>query len=188
MQKIGGKKAAVELSISTIVVVVLAVSMLILGLVLVRTIFTGAKNVADMSNEQMKSQISELFGESRRVVVYPDSKRVDITQGEIGGFGIGVQNLREGSSTGVTFSYEVVVSDPDVQRKCGVTDTAILALIDTGRTERNLEIASGESWSGKVLFNTNIGDPLCTVRFRINVKVNNEPYGSEMMDIIFKAE
>jgi type II secretory pathway pseudopilin PulG len=187
MQKLGGKRAAVELSISTIVIVVLAVSMLILGLVLVKSIFTGAKNVADMSNEQLKNQISTLFGDQRKVVVYPDSKRVDITQGELNGFGIGIKNLNQGSSAGTKFSYEVIVSDPDVMKKCGVTDAAIIGLITTGRAENDIMLASGESTASKVLFTTATGDPLCTVRLRINVKVNNEPYGSELMDVTFKA-
>jgi hypothetical protein len=187
MQKIGGKRAAVELSISTIVIVVLAVSMLILGLVLVRTIFSGAKSVADMSSDQMKNQIATLFGEAKKVVVYPDSKRVDVVQGELGGFGIGIKNLIQGSSSGKLFSYEVIVSDPDVQKKCGVTDTAILGLITTGRAEKDISLASGELTAGKVLFSTSVGDPQCTVRFRINVMVNNEPYGSELMDVSFKA-
>ena len=182
-----GKRGAVELSISTIVIVVLAVSMLILGLVLVKSIFTGAKNVADMSSDQMKNQISTLFGDEKRVVVYPDSKRVEVIQGEQGGFGIGIKNLREGSAATTKFSYEVIVSDADVQKKCGVNDAVILNLITTGRAEKDIPLASGELTVGKVLMTTGVGDPLCTVRFRINVMANSEPYGSELMDVTFKA-
>ena len=43
IRKITGKKGAMELSMGTIVILVLAMSMLILGLVLIRTIFMGAK-------------------------------------------------------------------------------------------------------------------------------------------------
>ena len=187
MQKISAKRGAVELSISTIVIVVLAVSMLILGLVLVKTIFTGAKKVADMSNDQLTNQISTLFGDAQGVVVYPNSKRVDIVQGTVDGFGIGIKNLNQGSSSGTKFSYEVIVSDPDVQKKCGTTDAAILALITTGRAEKDIALASGGVTVGKVLFTTGVGDPQCTVRFRINVNANNQAYGSELMDVTFKA-
>ena len=41
------KKGAMELSIGTIVIIVLAMSMLILGLVLIKTIFVGAKYNVD---------------------------------------------------------------------------------------------------------------------------------------------
>lgn len=188
MQKIRGKKAAIEMSIGTIVVVVLAMSMLILGLVLIRTIFTGAKNVADMTNDQLTNQISQLFGADQKVAVYPNSKKIDIVQGTPNGFGIGIKNLRTGSTSAVKFSYEVVVSDPDVQTKCGVSDTEISKLITTGRSGPEMDIASGEVYSAPVLFSTQTGDPLCTVRFRVDVKAGGVPYGSpQVMDVTFKA-
>ena len=43
LKKISQKKGAIELSMTTIVILVLAMSMLILGLVLIKAIFTGAK-------------------------------------------------------------------------------------------------------------------------------------------------
>ncbi|MEK6953289.1 MAG: hypothetical protein AABX29_09845, partial [Nanoarchaeota archaeon] len=46
------KKAALELSIGTIVILVLAMSMLILGLILIRTIFTGAKYNVETMNKK----------------------------------------------------------------------------------------------------------------------------------------
>ena len=188
MQKIRGKKAAIEMSISTIVVVVLSMSMLILGLVLIKTIFTGAKNVADMTNDQLTSQISQLFGADQKVAVYPNSRQIDVVQGKSSGFGIGIKNLRTGSSSAATFSYEVVVSDPDVQTKCGVTATEILKLITTGKSAVSIPIASGEVYAAPVLIATQTGDPLCTVRFRVDVKANDEPYGSpQVMDVTFKA-
>jgi hypothetical protein len=188
MQKMRGKKAAIEMSIGTIVVVVLSMSMLILGLVLIKTIFTGAKNVADMTNDQLTSEISKLFGADQKVAVYPNSKQIEIVQGKASGFGIGIKNLRTGSSSGTRFSYEVVVSDPDVQTKCGVTDAEILKLITTGRSAADIPIASGETFATKVLLETQTGDPLCTVRFRVDVKANIEPYGSpQIMDVTFRA-
>ena len=44
------KKAAIELSVGTIVVIVLAMSMLILGLVLIRNIFKGSIDNFDALN------------------------------------------------------------------------------------------------------------------------------------------
>ncbi len=181
------KSGAIELSISTIVIVVLAMSMLILGLVLVKNIFSGAKSVVDMTNDQLKNQVSQLFGEDKKLVVYPDSKLIEVKQGEPGGFGIGIKNLQQGSSTDSKFSYEVVVSDPEVRSKCGVGESQIAQLITTGRTENNIPLASGEFTQTKVLFETQVGDSLCTVRFRINVKLNGQNYASEIMDVKFVA-
>ena len=183
------KKAAIELSISTIVIVVLGMSMLILGLVLVKTIFTGAKNVAEMSNDQVESEISKLFGENNKVVVYPSSRQVDVVQGEASGFGIGIKNLMQSSSANAEFSYMVTVSDVNVIDKCaGWTAEEVEGLITTGQSETGLSLGTGELYSTTVLFNTDIGAPLCTVRFKVETKVNNEPYGSpQVMDVTFTA-
>jgi hypothetical protein len=180
------KNGAIELSIGTIVIIVLAMSMLILGLVLVKNIFSGATDIVGMTNEQLKNQVSLLFGEDKRLVVYPDSRRVEIRQGKVNGFGIGIKNLQTGS-TSSEFSYEVVVSDPDVKQKCGVDESKIISMITTGRIESNIPLAPGEFTSSKVLFDTQVGDPLCTIRLRINVKVGSNPYATELMDITFRS-
>lgn len=184
------KKAAIELSIGTIVIVVLAMSMLILGLVLIKTIFSGATDISTMTNEQLKSQVSAIFGEDKKVVIYPDSRMKDISQGKIDGFGIGIRNLIEGSSATYQFSYIVRVSDPDIVKKCGVgiSENDLLGYITTGKAENNIPIAPGDISVGKVLFNVPVGSPLCTVRFRVEVKANGNPYASELIDITFKAK
>lgn len=63
------KKAAVELSIGTIVIIVLAMTMLILGLVLVRNIFTGATDSVDELNDKIKNEITQLFTDEENDIV-----------------------------------------------------------------------------------------------------------------------
>ncbi len=57
------KKAAIELSMGTIVIVVLSMSMLILGLTLISRIWKGTTDSVDTINEQVKKKISNLFAE-----------------------------------------------------------------------------------------------------------------------------
>jgi len=57
------KKGAIEMSMTTIVVVVLAMSMLILGMVLVRNIMCGAMGLTTDINTKVTSQINQLFTE-----------------------------------------------------------------------------------------------------------------------------
>ena len=45
------KKGAIELSIGTIVIIVLAMSMLILGIILIKNIFSGSTNAVDDINK-----------------------------------------------------------------------------------------------------------------------------------------
>jgi hypothetical protein len=64
------KRGALELSIGTVVVLVLGMSMLILGLVLVRSIFQGGTESIDTLNDKIRSEIASLFtNEAQDVVV-----------------------------------------------------------------------------------------------------------------------
>jgi hypothetical protein len=189
MRGLMNKRGAVELSISTIVIVVLGVSMLILGLVLIRTIFKGATSVAEMSDEQLKNQMNQLYGDTKKVSVYPDSKQITVSLKDgIGAFGIGITNSESGSSSKLKYGYKVVVADPDVSKKCnGATAEEMLGLISVGKSGENIAIATGDSYITKVRFTVGLGDPICLVRYAIQVTVNGEVYGSEEMDVNFVA-
>ncbi|MEK6836527.1 MAG: hypothetical protein AABX94_02565 [Nanoarchaeota archaeon] len=64
------REGALELSIGTIVVIVIGMSMLVLGLVLVRTIFKGSTESVDALNDQVMGEIRNIFGkESGNLVI-----------------------------------------------------------------------------------------------------------------------
>lgn len=77
------KRAAVELSVGTIVIIVLAMTMLILGLVLVRSIMCGAINLTGEVNKNIRSEINKLFESTAGEVVCIGSgdKAVTLTPG-----------------------------------------------------------------------------------------------------------
>jgi hypothetical protein len=182
------KRGAVELSIGTIVIIVLAMSMLILGIVLVKNIFGSGIDIVKMTDSQLKNQVSKLFGENQRFVMYPDSREIEVKINENGGFGFGIKNLLQGvASQEAKFSYEVVVSDDDLRRKCGkITEQEVERWIATGRSESGLILPPGEISTGKVLISIPEGTAPCIFRLRVNVKQNNQGYATDIMDIIIK--
>ena len=182
------KKAAMEMSVGTIVTIVLLVSVLILGLVLVQNIFRSAKGVVDLTDTQLRDQVAKIFSEENKLVIYPATRLVEIKQGSIDGIGIGIKNLLTGQAGEKGFSYEVIVSDPDVKKKCGVDDVEALGWITTGRAESDLKIPSGDVTIGKVLFEIPVGAPLCTIRYRVNVDAEGTSYATELFDVIVKAK
>ena len=95
------KKGAIELSMTTVVVIVLAMTMLILGLTLVRTIFTGAKYNVETINEKVKGEINKLFvEEEQRSAVYLASSTAEVKQGDSFGILFAIKNVdKEGSFT-----------------------------------------------------------------------------------------
>ena len=104
-----GKRGAIELSIGTVVIIVLAMTMLILGLVLVRTIFSGATTSVDNINSQVQNEINKIFGEDKKLVIYPSTDFIMVRQGKVEGFALGIQNLLSGSlAQGATFDYKVI--------------------------------------------------------------------------------
>lgn len=189
MKKLVNKKAAMELSISTIVIVVLAMSMLILGLVLVKSIFSSAKNAVEMTDDQLTKKISEMFGDDMKLGVYPTSKQVDVTQGKLGGFGIGIKNQGAGASNDAIFSYKVDIDtlESDIETRCLVTKEDIWGYLQDGKEGNDIRIERGETYPTRVTFLTDTGSAICTVRFKVTAFVNGKAYGSpQIMDVTFK--
>lgn len=178
------KRAAMELSISTIVVIVLAMSMLILGLVLVKNIFNSGTGAVDALNAQTIGAINKMFGEEKRVVVYPESGTIKIKQGKTEGFVIGIKNKLSGSSaTSLKFAYLVTPVDYE---ECDSTEEEILALF-SGKDWKgeDLSVSTEEPSSFQVFFDPKEGDPLCSVKFRIDVTYDNgKIYGTSLFKTV----
>jgi len=90
LKTIKSKRAAIELSIGTIVIVVLAMSMLILGIVLVQKIFRGATESVETLNDKVKGEITNIFAEegSKVAIKLGADKTAKIKSGT-GAFSIG---------------------------------------------------------------------------------------------------
>ncbi len=177
-----GKSGAIEMSVGTIVIIVLSMSMLILGMVLVKNIFSGASENVLQMNDKVKGEINKLFVEDKRTVIYLPNQIAKIKQNEDWGIGFGVKNLQRGTAEAGRFRYEVTVSDPDVRRKCEIGERDIENWIMTGRSDE-MTIAPGQSYFGIVRFLVPEGAPLCTVRLHIDVTKDNTAYATDFFDI-----
>lgn len=99
-------KKGLEMSINTIVIIVIAVTMLILGLVLVRTIMCGAMNLAATTNEGALNQINKLFSEQQGedFTCMGVTSPMDIVPGNYNVVGCGFK-----STTPITYSYTYTI-------------------------------------------------------------------------------
>ncbi len=182
------KKGQMEMSVGTIVTIVLLVTLLILGIVLIRNIFTSAKGVVDLTDQQLRNEINKLFSDESKVSIYPQTRLIEIKQEQMGGVGLGIKNLLVGATANKDFSYTVSVSDSDLQRKCGIDEQTAEDWIVTGRAESNIPIPPGDFSTQKVLFQIPIGSPLCTIRYRINVQADDTNYATDFFDLTIKAK
>ena len=166
------KKAAIELSIGTIVVIVLAMSMLILGLVLVRNIFTGATDNVRELNDKVKDEIRGLFQkEEQRVIIRLTEDTANIKQGDEFGIAFGVKNILSGTTATEKFSYQVELDDPDIRQNCRVSEQEALKWVRLGRGDMN--IPPGQIEFDRVVFEVPEDAPLCLTKYRILVKTSD---------------
>jgi hypothetical protein len=184
------RKAAFEMSVSTIVTIVLSVTLLVLGIFFVQSIFKSAKGVVDLTDQQLRNEINKLFSEENEVSIYPGTRLVEIKQETTDGVGIGIKNLGRGVSGATTFSYNIFVSDSNIQEKCGISAETAEDWIVTGKAEEGIAIPAGDFSAQKVLFEIPVGAPLCTIRFRVNVNAESATgvYGQDFFDLRIRAK
>lgn len=156
------------MSVGTIVTIVLLMTVLILGLVLVRTIFRGSVENINSIDQSVKNEINKLFTEdnSRKVVVYPATREISLAKGDEGGFGFSIRNTEASDDT---FTYTVSVNE--IPTDCQMTQQQAESLIILGKTGSVL-IPSGDSLENPVLVKFSIGDSasICNIRYGLNIK------------------
>lgn len=173
------KKAAMEMSVGTIVTIVLLMTVLILGLVLVRSIFSGAVENINSIDQAVKAEINKLFAEddSRKIVIYPPTKLITIKKGnkDYLGFAFSIRNIE---TTDGTFTYKVSVNDPDIRKKCNINVEEAESWIKAGKSG-SLRIPAGDSMSDPefVRFLLPENAPPCIIRYGLNVKKDGNAYG-----------
>jgi phage tail tube protein FII len=106
------KKGAIELSIGTIVIIVLAMSMLILGLILIQKIFFGATDATELINQNVHDQINKLFNDNQdKTVIFLPGAHADIKKGTTYSIKFAIRNTLIGADTAQTFRYEILVGE-----------------------------------------------------------------------------
>ncbi len=166
---IKNKKAAMEMSVGTIVTIVLLMAVLVLGLVLIQNIFGSATDAIDVVDNQIQGEISEIFqDEGVTLVIYPTSREITLDKDENTpkGFAFAIRN--DGVEEEI-YSYTVVAEDVS---KCGsaFTEEDAEDLLLGGAGSYNL--GSGEDTvSNKdiIKFTLNENVPLCTMVYRLHI-------------------
>jgi len=174
MRKITNRKGAIELSIGTIVVIVLAMSMLILGLVLVKNIFSGATDNVSELNDKVKDEIRSLFqDEDQRVIIRLTQDTAKIKQGTELGVAFGIKNIKSGTSDSSSFRYSVELDDDLVQKNCGVSPQVAQNWIRFGTG--TMSISPGQIEFDRIVFEIPEDAPLCTTKYRIKIIDTENP-------------
>jgi len=168
------KKAAIELSIGTIVIIVLSMSMLILGLVLIQKIFKGAGEVTDLANQNMVDKINKLFNdEEKRAVVYLPDSQAEIKKGQSYRIGFAIRNANQGGTgEAQKFNYEFIVPEgagAGVQEGCSLSADKASKFIQVGRSG-SVSLKPGDPATERsIVIGTPDDSPLCTILYEFRV-------------------
>jgi hypothetical protein len=169
------KKAAIELSIGTIVIIVIAMSMLILGIILVKTIFQGAKYNVDQLNKNVEGEINKLFNEqASKTVFYLPNNQAEVKKGASFGIAFGIRNDAQGEAQSSNFSYEIKASS--IQEGCQLTTTQANSFIILGRTG-SLNLSPGGDPAYRIAkVQPPSSSPLCEIQYDLAVLKNGQAY------------
>ncbi len=179
------KRAAMEMSVGTIVTIVLLMTVLILGLVLVRTIFSSAKYNVEIIDEKIRGEINKLFAEDKPLIVYLPNQKAEIKQGEEWGIAWAVKNLEEGTTESSSLTYEIVATETE---RCGISEEVATGYIYPGQKETiGISLRPGQVHYEISRINIPITAPLCTIRYRIRPKLNGVDYYESFFDVKIEA-
>ena len=190
--KIQNKKAAMEMSVGTIVTIVLLMSVLVLGLVLIRNIFTGATDSVNDLGDKVRGEINNLFADEGDNVVVKlcSDKKAKIKAGTSDfGVAIGASTYDGSASSRTRLKYKVSLGTEkdDCVEKIGRANTEKLINQEIG-TWLNFDDYDGPNSYAIISFNIPKGTTLCTQKILIDVKDENQPAGSDLGGTSFKIE
>ena len=134
------KKGALELSINTIIIIVIGITLLTLGLVFVKNIFTKLTDISDDTFSQAETEISKMHGEARFTV----PPVVKVNQGDrtttkiyVGNDGVSCSSesftlsLEKTTSFDETMIKAQIISEPTVTIKAGYEAEYVIQVAST---------------------------------------------------------
>jgi hypothetical protein len=180
--KYKNREGALELSIGTIVVIVIGMSMLILGLVLVRTIFAGSTGTVDELNQQVQSEILDLFGNSQgNVVVKLGSTGIaEVKPGDRFNVAVGAQHPDGASITRDSLQYRISLADDSNENCLRILgkERAEGLFVTRVNTWNSFDTFSGSTAFSLIEIDVPSGTARCTQKVNVDMKLKEEQQAS----------
>lgn len=168
------KKAAFEMSITTLVIIVIAVVILILGLVFVRQIFGVATRSVSQVDLQVRSQLQKLFGETGRdIVVYTKEVNIKPT-GESISIAFAARRPGGGSVSDLKYKVTLTPGRGDCIEKNGESVVESWFIIPRALNQpQNFDSYEVDTAYGDIVVNVPKGTALCSQRVKVTLMFNN---------------
>lgn len=172
------KRGSIELSMTTIIVIIIGLTLLSLGLVWIRSVFSSVEELSSGAFEKGETQIAEIFAGSNEPVSLSPSE-TKLKQGDTSTASITINNLGENEAE-VYAEVEAKAFGGEVAEGlvCGFSDTLTA-------TTSKYTLESGEGATLKVVAEdqgANLGTYACIVT------VFGLPEGTETTSLIISVE
>lgn len=164
------KRGAIELSMSTIIVVILSLVLLSMGVFFVNKTMCAAIKGIDDFDKGWQGELEKIIGDQKKVAIKESLNEVH--KGVSYGVGFGIRNSGDDSEK---FSYELSVVE--IEDKCGFAEDKAMSFVSLGEKESSISIKSGEEYFGLIKFDIPKEVNNCQVKYRIKVMNNNEEHG-----------
>ncbi len=167
------KKAAMEMSVGTIVTIVLLMSVLVLGIFLVQKIFKTGTSAIDSVDAQLTSEINKLFSEEgKNFVIYPSSQQITLKKGDDPkGFAFSVKNpFTE------TRKFDYIIESQDVTGCGSLTTEQASSWLRPSKGDLTIGAGSSPTLAEKVLFIVPATAPPCTITYRVTVEDDKKEF------------
>lgn len=190
------KKAAFEMSMTTIIVIVLSVSFLILGLILIRNIYGTATKSIDTIDQKLGSELQRILtDEAQNLVIYLGETRTAQIRAGTSNFGVLI--------AAQTINGNPITKESDLQYNVSLVDSGSMSscikLITKTRTIGFFNDKLGvwldsydfdKSISRKIIYITIPADtPVCTQQVRVTaVDRTANPEGDILASQVFTIQ
>ncbi len=171
------RTGAMEMSVGTMVTIVLLMIVLVLGIFFIQKIFRSGTSAIDNIDTSIQNEINKLFGEEGKLlVIYPTSRQITLKKGDDPrGFAFSIKNDALDSKS---FSYSIAADSGFDFTKCGSSFTAAQAnswlVIDSGSF--TLAGSAYPELAELILFTIPKTAPECVIPYRIEVTRDGSSY------------
>jgi hypothetical protein len=157
------RKAAIEMSMTTVVVIVLSMTMLALGLTLVRTLFKGATLTATGLNSQVQNELNKIFQSgTSTVAIVSEGGILEPPLGKSNAVWWALVSSDEGK-----YSYTFTIDPAECASK-GLTADKLKSWF-VGLTG-SISMPANSNKENKILMNVPTNAPACSFELRLEVK------------------
>src|SRR3989344_4814439 len=176
------KKAAMEMSVGTLVTIVLLMVVLVMGIVLIRNIFGGSTDAVENINNQVTNEINNLFSDSTtKLSISPGDRSITLQIGDVpNGFAFSVRNNEVDEQA---FTYNVEAQDVT---RCNINreeaNGYLLPKIGGFTLPRGAKLDVPEL----IKFDLPEDAPPCTMTYLLTVKKDGEVYSSAQIFVTIK--